>query len=110
MQGEFFPASDRPELLVSLALPASASQQATLRQVQRLEQIVSASRDVDHYSSYVGTGAIRFYLPMDVLLDDENSAQLVVVAKSLAAALGASALTRDVNQTAGEPNALSHCR
>ena len=85
MQGEFFPASDRPELLVSLALPASASQQATLRQVQRLEQIVSASRDVDHYSSYVGTGAIRFYLPMDVLLDDENSAQLVVVAKSLAA-------------------------
>lgn len=160
MQGEFFPASDRPELLVSLALPASASQQATLRQVQRLERIVSASRDVDHYSSYVGTGAIRFYLPMDVLLDDENSAQLVVVAKSLAArerlqrsldavlardfsdittrvaplelgppvgwpiryrisgpdyrqvqqlaerlaaALGSSALTRDVNQTAGEP-------
>ncbi|NIG14072.1 efflux RND transporter permease subunit [Pantoea sp. Cy-640] len=160
MQGEFFPASDRPELLVSLALPASASQQATLRQVQRLERIVSASRDVDHYSSYVGTGAIRFYLPMDVLLDDENSAQLVVVAKSLAArerlqrsldavlardfsdittrvaplelgppvgwpiryrisgpdyrqvqqlaeqlaaVLGSSALTRDVNQTAGEP-------
>ncbi|KAA8673445.1 efflux RND transporter permease subunit [Pantoea dispersa] len=160
MQGEFFPASDRPELLVGLALPASASQQATLRQVQRLERIVSASRDVDHYSSYVGTGAIRFYLPMDVLLDDENSAQLVVVAKSLAArerlqrsldavlardfsdittrvaplelgppvgwpiryrisgpdyrqvqqlaerlaaALGSSALTRDVNQTAGEP-------
>ncbi|WP_227542257.1 hypothetical protein, partial [Klebsiella pneumoniae] len=32
MQGEFFPASDRPELLVSLSLPANASQEATLRQ------------------------------------------------------------------------------
>ncbi|WP_415359615.1 efflux RND transporter permease subunit [Klebsiella pneumoniae] len=160
MQGEFFPASDRPELLVSLSLPANASQEATLRQTARLEQAVSASHDVDHYSSYVGTGAIRFYLPMDVLLDDENTAQLVVVAKSLAArerlrhyldkvlardfsdittrvsplelgppvgwpiryrvsgpdyrrvqmlaeqlsaALGASSLTREVNQTAGEP-------
>ncbi|MEI7000254.1 AcrB/AcrD/AcrF family protein, partial [Klebsiella pneumoniae] len=81
----FFPASDRPELLVSLSLPANASQEATLRQTARLEQAVSASHDVDHYSSYVGTGAIRFYLPMDVLLDDENTAQLVVVAKSLAA-------------------------
>lgn len=85
MQGEFFPASDRPELLVSLSLPANASQEATLRQTARLEQAVSASHDVDHYSSYVGTGAIRFYLPMDVLLDDENTAQLVVVAKSTAA-------------------------
>ncbi|MGK6326014.1 efflux RND transporter permease subunit [Erwinia sp. DT-104] len=160
MQGEFFPASDRPELLVSLSLPANASQEATLRQTERLEQAVSASRDVDHYSSYVGTGAVRFYLPMDVLLDDENTAQLVVVAKSLAArerlrryldgvlardfsdittrvaplelgppvgwpvryrvsgpdyqqvraqaerlaaTLGASPLTREVNQTAGEP-------
>ncbi|HBW2765455.1 TPA: efflux RND transporter permease subunit [Klebsiella pneumoniae] len=160
MQGEFFPASDRPELLVSLSLPANASQEATLRQTERLERLVSASRDVDHYSSYVGTGAIRFYLPMDVLLDDENTAQLVVVARSLAArerlqhyldkvlardfsdittrvsplelgppvgwpvryrvsgpdyrrvqalaeqlsaALGASSLTREVNQTAGEP-------
>ncbi|WP_458018858.1 hypothetical protein, partial [Klebsiella pneumoniae] len=33
----------------------------------------------------VGSGAIRFYLPMDVLLDNENTAQLVVVAKDLAA-------------------------
>ncbi|MEV8970724.1 hypothetical protein AB0136_26585, partial [Klebsiella pneumoniae] len=36
MQGEFFPASDRPELLVSLSLPANASQEATLRQTARL--------------------------------------------------------------------------
>lgn len=83
MQGEFFPASDRPELLVSLTLPASASQEATLQQVKRLETALRGNTCIDHYSAYVGTGAVRFYLPMDVLLDDENTAQLVVVAKDL---------------------------
>lgn len=85
MQGEFFPASDRPELLVSLTLPASASQEATLQQVKRLETALRGNTCIDHYSAYVGTGAVRFYLPMDVLLDDENTAQLVVVAKDLTA-------------------------
>ncbi|ARU95459.1 efflux RND transporter permease subunit [Tatumella citrea] len=83
MQGEFFPASDRPELLVSLTLEADASQSETGRQVTRLEKALIRDPDVDHFSSYIGSGAIRFYLPMDVLLDNENTAQLVVVAKDL---------------------------
>lgn len=83
MQGEFFPASDRPELLVSLTLPANASQTETARQTVRLEQALLHNPDVDHFSAYTGSGAIRFYLPMDVLLDNENTAQLVVVAKDL---------------------------
>lgn len=85
MQGEFFPASDRPELLVSLTLPASAAQAETTRRTARLEQILRGDRDVANFTSYVGSGAIRFYLPMDVLPDNENIAQLVVVAKDLAA-------------------------
>ena len=84
MQGEFFPASDRPELLVSLTLPANAAQAETERQTERLENALKGNRNVDHFSSYVGSGAVRFYLPMDVLLDNENTAQLVVVAKNLA--------------------------
>lgn len=85
MQGEFFPASDRPELLVSLTLPANASQTETLRQTQRVESIIRGNKNVDHFSSYVGGGAIRFYLPLDILTDNENTAQLVVVAKDLEA-------------------------
>lgn len=85
MQGEFFPASDRPELLVSLTLPANASQTETARQTERLEKVLIHNPDVDHFSSYVGSGAVRFYLPMDVLLDNENTAQLVIVAKDLKA-------------------------
>ncbi|MCX3308682.1 efflux RND transporter permease subunit [Pantoea vagans] len=84
MQGEFFPASDRPELLVSLTLPASASQAETTRRTAQLEQMLRNDRDVANFTSYVGSGAIRFYLPMDVLLDNENIAQLVVVAKNMA--------------------------
>lgn len=85
MNGEFFPASDRPELLVSLSLPASAAQRETERQAGRLENVLNGNKNVDHYTTYVGSGAIRFYLPMDVLRDNENTAQLVVVAKDLAA-------------------------
>ncbi|ATO31857.1 efflux RND transporter permease subunit [Dickeya dianthicola] len=83
LEGEFFPASDRPELLVSLTLPRNASQQATEREVVRLEQSLTNDPDLDHFSTYVGSGAVRFYLPMDVLLQNENIAQLVVVAKGL---------------------------
>jgi len=83
MQGEFFPASDRPELLVSLTLPANAAQAETARRTVQLEKMLRNDRDVANFTSYVGSGAIRFYLPMDVLLDNENIAQLVVVAKNL---------------------------
>lgn len=83
MQGEFFPASDRPELLVNLTLPANASQTETTRRTGQLENLIRSDNDIDHFSSYVGSGAVRFYLPMEVLLDNENTAQLVVVAKSL---------------------------
>lgn len=85
LQGEFFPASDRPELLVTLSLPANASQTETQKQVERLERALTGNKDLDRYSSYVGSGAVRFYLPMEVLQDNENTAQLVVVAKDLAA-------------------------
>lgn len=83
MQGEFFPASDRSELLVSFSLPANASQTETEAQIKRFEKELNNNKLIDHYSAYVGAGAIRFYLPMDVLLDNENTAQVVIVSKSL---------------------------
>lgn len=85
MQGEFFPASDRPELLVSLTLPANASQPETLREVEKLEKALVGNSNINRYSTYIGSGAIRFYLPMDVLLENENIAQMVVVANDLEA-------------------------
>lgn len=83
LDGEFFPASDRPELLVSLTLPQNASQAATEHEAERLENLIKRDTDIVHFSTYVGSGAVRFYLPMDVLLDNENIAQLVIVTSGL---------------------------
>ena len=83
LQGGFFPPSDRPELLVNLTLPGNASQTETARQTERLEKALLGNPNMARFSSYIGSGAIRFYLPMDVALENENIAQLVVVAKDL---------------------------
>jgi multidrug efflux pump subunit AcrB len=83
LEEQFFPPSDRPELLVSLNLPQNASLAATEREALRLEAILKDDPDVTRFSTYVGSGAIRFYLPMDVLLTNDNIAQTVVVTKGL---------------------------
>lgn len=70
---------------MSLTLPQNVSQAQTHRDVLKFEAKLRDNPDIDHYSSYIGSGAVRFYLPMDVLLQKENIAQLVVVAKNEAA-------------------------
>ncbi|MCC9406651.1 efflux RND transporter permease subunit, partial [Enterobacter hormaechei subsp. steigerwaltii] len=85
LKSEFFPASDRPELLVSLTLPQNTTQYVTEQETRRLENILDKDEGGSGYSSYIGTGAVRFYLPMDILSDAENISQLVVVAKDLEA-------------------------
>ncbi|HWU65355.1 MAG TPA: efflux RND transporter permease subunit [Ensifer sp.] len=83
LEEQFFPASDRPELLVSLTLPQNASREATDARARQLEKILKADPDIDHFTTYVGSGSIRFYLPMDVLLENDNVSETVVVAKGI---------------------------
>lgn len=85
VQQQFFPASNRPELLVTMTLPKTASIAATEAEAQRLEKVLADDSDIDHFSSYVGGGAIRFYLPLDVQLDNDFMAETVVVTKDLEA-------------------------
>ena len=82
---QFFPSSDRPELTVNLTLRQNASIFAAEAEVKRLEEILKADPDVDHFSSYVGRGAIRFILTLDVQLANPFFSQFVVVAKDLEA-------------------------
>ncbi len=84
-RGSFSPPPTGQELLVSLTLPANASQSETQNTAEKLEKALAGNRNVERFSTYVGSGAIRFYLPMDVLLANENIAQIVVVAKDLKA-------------------------
>ena len=82
---QFFPASDRPELTVDLTLRQNASIFATETEAKRLEAVLSADPDVDHDSTYVGRGAIRFILTFNVQLANPFFAQVVIVAKDFAA-------------------------
>jgi multidrug efflux pump subunit AcrB len=82
---QFFPASDRPELVVDLRLRQDASIYATNRTSQKLDEILRNDPDIDHWSSYVGRGAIRFYLPLDVQLQNDFFAETIVVTKNLKA-------------------------
>jgi multidrug efflux pump subunit AcrB len=80
---QFFPSSDRPELLVDLQLPENASIYATQGAAARLDKLLKDDQDVDHWSTNVGQGAVRFYLPLNVQLPNDFFAQAVVVTKGV---------------------------
>ncbi|KER72011.1 multidrug transporter AcrB [Burkholderia cepacia] len=80
---QFFPSSDRPELLVDLRLPEGGSFAATLRETERLEKVIDKRPEIDHSVNFVGSGAPRFYLPLDQQLQLPNFAQFVITAKSV---------------------------
>ncbi len=63
---QFFPSSDRPELLVDVRLQEGASFDATAARGQAAREAAAGhAPEIDHYVSFVGTGAPRFYLPLD---------------------------------------------
>ena len=82
---QFFPASDRPELVIDLSLPQNASIYASETVVEKFDKILKNDPDVASWSAYVGRGAIRFYLPLDVQLAHDFFSQYVVIAKDVAA-------------------------
>ena len=85
VQQQFFPSSDRPELLVDMTLPQNSSIAETRAQMDRFEAAMKGDPDIADWSSYVGEGAIRFYLPLDQQLANPFFGQAVVVTKSLEA-------------------------
>src|SRR5262249_36246299 len=81
---QFFPSSDRPELLVDMRLPQNASIYASGDLAMRFDIRLMDESDVARWSTYVGRGAIRFYLPLDVQLPNNFFTQAVIVAKDVA--------------------------
>ncbi len=82
---QFFPSSDRPELLVDLSLPQNASIYASEEIAKRFDAALKDDPDLDRWSTYVGRGAIRFYLPLNVQLPNNFFSQAVLVAKDVPA-------------------------
>ncbi|SPJ20427.1 Cobalt-zinc-cadmium resistance protein CzcA [Prolinoborus fasciculus] len=80
---QFFPPSNRAEILVDLKLEEGASLKATEAAVKKVEAFLSKQEGIDNYVAYVGMGSPRFYLPLDQQLPQTSFAQFVVLASSL---------------------------
>ncbi len=84
VQQQFFPSSTRVELLVDLKLPEGSSFAATQAQVLKMEALLDREKELYvNYASYVGTGATRFYFPLDQQLPAASFAQFVITAKGI---------------------------
>lgn len=80
---QFFPPSNRAEILVDLKLEEGASLTATENAVKKVERFLSTQEGIDNFVAYIGTGSPRFYLPLDQQLPQASFAQFVVLASSL---------------------------
>jgi len=84
VQQQFFPSSDRPELIVDWNLPQNSSISETNKQMAKFEsEMLAGNKDIDHWTSYVGQGAPRFILSFDVQTPDVSFGQTVIVTKGL---------------------------
>ena len=103
VEKQFFPQSDRLEILVEMWLPEGASIDATRAEAIKLETLLRQDKDVAHVLSYIGRGAPRFVLGLDQRLNSLNFAQLVVIARDVPAREREIARIRNVFAT-GFPN------
>ncbi|MFI3135979.1 MAG: efflux RND transporter permease subunit [Methylococcaceae bacterium] len=89
VQQQFFPDSTRLELIVDLRMTEGASFAATNTQVKKLEQWLqdwtAKNPDIENFVAYIGTGAPRFYLPLDIQLPHRGFGQFIILSKTLAA-------------------------
>jgi multidrug efflux pump subunit AcrB len=67
------------------SISQNASIYASSDRSAKLDEILSKDPDVEKWSTYVGRGAIRFYLPLNVELPNDFFSQFVVIAKDVAA-------------------------
>ena len=85
VQKQFFPTANRPELIIDLRLAQGASYAATDAEVKKLEHWLASNGDVAFYTSYIGAGSPRFYLPTVPELQNSNFGQVVVMTHGIEA-------------------------
>ncbi|WP_456282601.1 efflux RND transporter permease subunit [Cupriavidus sp. JZ107] len=79
VEKQFFPDSSRPELMVEMWLPEGASFAQSEAEARRFEAALRGDADVGSITTFVGTGAPRFYLPLDQIFPQSNVVQLIVL-------------------------------
>ncbi|MCI4184350.1 efflux RND transporter permease subunit, partial [Dickeya dianthicola] len=61
---QFFPTSDRPEVLVEVQMPYGTSIEQTSAATAKVEAWLAQQKEARIVTSYIGQGAPRFYLAM----------------------------------------------
>ena len=78
---QFFPLSNRPELIIDLWLKEGSSFAETDQVAKRMEAVLANDADVAHYSTYIGGGGPRFFMLIVQQLNHSNLAEIVVLSK-----------------------------
>ncbi|KAB1072280.1 efflux RND transporter permease subunit [Methylobacterium planeticum] len=85
LEQQFFPNSERAELIVEVTLPTGSAFSATAASVRRIEAAIREQPEARAITSYVGQGMPRFVLSFDPELPDPAFAQIVVQTETSAA-------------------------
>ncbi|WP_428542438.1 efflux RND transporter permease subunit [Profundibacter sp.] len=85
VEQQFFPNSDRTELLVNMTLPQNASIEETSNQIKQMETHLQDHDGVAYWSSYVGRSALRFLLTSEPATPSANFGQIVIQTTGLEA-------------------------
>jgi len=83
VQQQFFPDSNRPEILVDLWFPEGTSFAGNEEVTRRVEARLMEQPGVATVSGWVGSGVPRFYLPLDQVFPQSNVSQFIVLAQDL---------------------------
>ncbi|MGM3276684.1 efflux RND transporter permease subunit [Ralstonia sp. 24A2] len=75
---QFFPISDRPEVLVEVQMPYGTSINQTDAATAKLEAWLAKQKEAKIVTAYIGQGAPRFYLAMGPELPDPSFAKIVI--------------------------------
>ena len=82
---QFFPTSDRTEVMVEMWLPEGSSFQATETQVTRLEALLKADKDVQTFVTSVGMSLPRYFLSLNQELFRPNFSHTLILTDSVEA-------------------------
>lgn len=85
VEQQFFPTSDRPELLVDIGLRQNSSIEETDTAIRNLESWLSTREEVAYWSTYVGRSAPRFLLSLDAPTPAPYMGQIVVMTTGMEA-------------------------
>jgi multidrug efflux pump len=81
---QFFPSSDRLELMVDVRLAEASSFAASVAEAAKIEDLLSKDGGVQNWAVYTGVGSPRFFLASQPRLENANFAQFMINMKTIA--------------------------